>query len=200
MCWACDHPGGNRLDYLDHLQEIIVRHKWAVQGIESDRIHPPWAYTAGLTLHGRPELVVTGLSLASAKGLLNDVAAHVLHATVPEPGERVKLAGGPLVEIVEVGEPTAHLEVAVALFGPRVRALQVVHADDRGRWPWERRYRGVQGGQPVLGRRASVAVGLLPLASDHGLPYIGRCRNLSQSTISGPIITRSGGTKPGMST
>jgi len=70
----------------------------------------------------------------------------------------MKLADGPLIEIVEVGEPTAHLEVAAELFGPRVRALQVVHADDSGHWPWERGYRGVRGGQPVLGRRALVAV------------------------------------------
>jgi len=35
-----------------------------------------------------------------------------------------------------------------------LRALQVVHADDRGHWPWETGYRGVRGGQPVLGTRA----------------------------------------------
>lgn len=42
----------------------------------------------------------------------------------------------------------------VELYGPRIRALQVVHADDRGRWPREAGYRGVRGGQPVLGVRA----------------------------------------------
>jgi hypothetical protein len=42
----------------------------------------------------------------------------------------------------------------VDLYGPSVRALQVVHADGRGHWPWDRGYRGVRGGQPVLGIRA----------------------------------------------
>jgi hypothetical protein len=28
-----------------------------------------------------------------------------------------------------------------------------VHADDRGHWPWGTCYRGVRGGQPVLGTR-----------------------------------------------
>jgi Domain of unknown function (DUF4262) len=120
-------------------------------------MHPPWAYTVGLTLHGRPELVVTGLPVMGATGLLNQVAAHVLHATAPVPGEQVQLLGGPLIEFVEIGEPAAHLEVAVELFGPRIRALQVAHADDRDHWPWEPGWRGGRGGQPVLWKRAQVA-------------------------------------------
>ena len=87
MCWECDHPGSTRLDYLEHLRDLIARFGWAVQGVERDRVHPPWAYTVGLTPNGRPELVVTGLPLGRATRLLNDVASHVLHATAPRPGE-----------------------------------------------------------------------------------------------------------------
>jgi hypothetical protein len=54
--------------------------------------------------------------------------------------------------------PSAHLNIAIELCGPQVRALQVVHADDRGHWPWEVGYRGVRGGQPVLGIRAPAPV------------------------------------------
>ncbi len=93
------------------------------------------------------------MPLAEAAGLLNDVADHVLHADPPKPGERIPLRGGPLIEIVKVTEPAAHLEMAVDLFGAKVRALQLVHADDRGHWPWDVGYRGVRGGQPVLGIR-----------------------------------------------
>jgi Domain of unknown function (DUF4262) len=158
MCWACDHPDASRLDYLDHLRSLIARYGWSVQAVERHRIHPPWAYTAGLTPRGLPELVVTGMPLAQATELLNVVAAHVVHASTPAPGERITLDGRPLVEIVEVAVPAAHLQVAADLYGPSVRALQVVHADDRGHWPWDRRYRGVRGGQPVLGKRAPHAV------------------------------------------
>jgi Domain of unknown function (DUF4262) len=153
MCWECDHPGAARLDYLDHLRGMIVQHGWAVQGVERDRIRPPWAYTVGLTSRGRPELVVTGLPLERAALLLNDVAAHVMHAAAPSPGEQITLDGGPVIEIVKVADPAAHLAVAIEFYGRRVRALQVVHADDRGHWPWDLGYRGVRGGQPVLGRR-----------------------------------------------
>jgi hypothetical protein len=130
MCWECDHPGSTRLDY------------------------PPWAYTMGLTPNGRPELVVTGL-LARATRLLNDVVSHVLHAAAPRPGEQIPLRGGPVIEIVEVAEPAVHLVTAIEFYGPGIRALQLVHADDRGHWPCEVGYRGVRSGQPVLGVRAS---------------------------------------------
>jgi Domain of unknown function (DUF4262) len=154
MCWQCIHPDATRLDYLDHLRGLVVQHGWAVQGVERDRNRPPWAYTVGLTPHGRPELAVTGLPIERAMRLLNDVAAHVMHAAAPSPGEQIELDGGPVIEIVKVADPAAHLVMAIELYGRRVRALQVVHADDRGHWPWDLGYRGVRGGQPVLGRRA----------------------------------------------
>jgi hypothetical protein len=159
MCWFCDNPDGTRLDYLDFLRDKITRFGWAVQGVERDRIHPPWGYTVGLTPRGHPELVVTGLPVVRAARLLNDVAGHVMHAAAPAPGEQIALRGGPLIEIVQVEEPTAHLVMAVELYGSRLRALQVVHADDRGHWPWDLGYRGVRGGQPVLGIRSSARRG-----------------------------------------
>jgi hypothetical protein len=42
--------------------------------------------------------VVTGLPLVRGAGLLDDVAAHVLHAIAPLPGEQVQPVGGPLIE------------------------------------------------------------------------------------------------------
>ena len=154
MCWLCDHPGATHFDYLEQIRGIIACSCFAVQGVEGDRHHSPWAYTAGLTAHGKPELLVTGLSNARCARLLDDVASHVLHAEAPHPGEVVPLTGGPVIEIVEVTEPTAHLAIAVEIFGPEIRALQLVHADNRGHWPWDAGYRGGRGGQPVLGVRA----------------------------------------------
>ena len=43
MCWECDHPGATRDDYLHYVGGVIAEHGWAVQGVERDRIHPPWA-------------------------------------------------------------------------------------------------------------------------------------------------------------
>ena len=127
-----------------------------MMGVEGDHIHPAWAYTFGLTPHGRPELVVTGLPLPRATWLLNAVAPYVLDTTVPRPGEEVLVEDGPLLEVVRVAEPAAHLAVAVEFYGPAIQALQLVYVDDRGRWPWDAGFRGNGGGQPVLGVRAAV--------------------------------------------
>jgi hypothetical protein len=153
VCWRCDHTGTTERDYTDALRHLIDTAGWAVQGVERDGVHPPWAYTVGLTSHMRPELVITGMGLTRATQVLNGVAAHLLHAEAPAPGTQAALIGGPLVEVVAVAKPWAHLNLAVAFYGERIRALQLVHADDRGHWPWETWYRGVRGGQPILGIR-----------------------------------------------
>jgi hypothetical protein len=148
----CDHPNATRQDYLNPLRSIIADVGWAVQAVEGGRTRAPYAYTVGLAARGKPELVVTGMAAYRAVKLLNEVAI-LLHATVPEPGEQVPLIGGPLIEFVEVERPSVHLGVACEFYGAGIRALQIVHADDRGHWPWEMGYRGGRGGQPVLGNR-----------------------------------------------
>ena len=153
MCWNCDHPGATDRDYHEHLQEVIDAFGWAVQGVEREDSHPPWAYTVGLTRYRKPELVVTGMGLARAAEVLNGVAAHLLHAAAPEPGTQAALRDGPLVEVVKVAVPWAHLKWAVAFYGHRISGLQLVHADKQGRWPWDSQYQGVRGGQPILGTR-----------------------------------------------
>lgn len=151
MCWLCDHPDATWDDYLDLVREKIARFGWATQHVERAGIHPPWSYTVGLTDLDEPELVVTGLPMERASALLHRVVGHTPYHAIPEPGEQVELPGGPLIQIIEVAEPSAHLEMAVDMYGPLIHAVQVVHADDRGHWPWETGYRGVRGGQPVLG-------------------------------------------------
>jgi hypothetical protein len=157
MCWVCDHPGSTGQDYLEYLRGLLDQHCWIVVGVQRDRYRPPYSYTVGLSDHGKPELVVTGLPHRRALDLLNDVAAHLMHAEAPVPGERVPLTGGPLIEIVRVSEPSAHLGIATMFCGPQIPAIQLVYADDRGHWPWERGFRGGRGGQPVLGTRSAEA-------------------------------------------
>jgi uncharacterized protein DUF4262 len=151
MCFECENP--DRSGYLQRLREGVADRGWLVQGVEGSGSYPPWGYTVGLSGYGLPELVVTGLPLLEAAELLNDLAAHSLHGSPPTPGERVPLRGGPVIEAVRLAEPSVHLVFAVALYGPEIRALQLVHADSQGRFPWSPDYRDGRGGQPVLGVR-----------------------------------------------
>jgi len=164
MCAFCDDPTLSYPEYLARMARLADEYGWAVQGIERERDRPPWAYTVGLTRHDRPELLITGLPLRRSTELLNGMAAHLLRCTdsrsassardTPAPGEQMRLVDGPLVEFVEVEHPEVHLLTAIALHGAGVRGLQMVWADDRDQWPWERGFRGRRGGQPVLGPRA----------------------------------------------
>lgn len=157
MCWQCDNPDKSRDDYYDEVVlPIISRSGWMVQAVGGSRARAPFAYTVGLTDAGLPELVATGLSALRSAELLNAVAFHYLHADpVPKPGDRFRLNDGPCLEVVALPHPEAHLFVATDLYGDAVRAHQLVWADDRGRWPWERAHRASRGGQPVLGPRGA---------------------------------------------
>jgi hypothetical protein len=152
VCAHCED--GSREPDLDEAARIAAEEGWFVQEVMPAGRRAPCAYTVGLTAFDRPELVATGLALDRAADLLNGVAAHLAHDIAPPPGRQVPLVGGPLIEFVAVPHPDVHLDVAVALYGAAVRALQVVWADHRGRWPWDREFRSGRGGQPVLGPRA----------------------------------------------
>src|SRR5579863_1771941 len=130
MCWMCDHPGATDRDYHEHLRQVIATFGWAVQGVEREGRHPPWAYTVGLTGYRKPELVVTGMGLTRAADVLNGMAAHLVHADPPEPGTQLVLTDGPLVEIVRVAVPWAHLKLAVELRSEERR----VGKECRSRW------------------------------------------------------------------
>src|ERR1700733_15052318 len=131
MCWKCDHPYASDADYLAELEAMISCHGWAVQGVERDRIRPPWAYTVGLTALRQPELVVTGMPTLRAARLLNNMAGHLTHAKAPSPGTQAALIDGPLVEFVRVTRPSAHLNMAVVLYGNDRRPLQLPPPDAR---------------------------------------------------------------------
>ncbi|MGW5741145.1 DUF4262 domain-containing protein [Amycolatopsis sp. NPDC003861] len=151
MCFECENP--DRSGYLERLRGGVADRGWLVQGVERAGPYPPWAYTIGLSGYGLPELVVTGLPMLAAGALLNALASHTLHGPPFAAGDHIPLRDGPLIEVVSLAEPSAHLVFAAALHGPQIRALQLVHADTQGRFPWSPDYRDGRAGQPVLGPR-----------------------------------------------
>jgi hypothetical protein len=153
MCWVCDHPESTRAARLAYVRGLLAEHPWVVIGVERDGCRPPYSYTAGLTEVDLPELVITGLPKDRAAKVLMAAAEQMLDAEVPEPGTRIRLPGRRPGEVVQVAEPSVHLEVAADLFGERLAALQLVYADVRGRWPWDETFRDGRAGQPVLGPR-----------------------------------------------
>lgn len=154
MCWLCDHPTATRQDYLDLLRSKMRTKGWTVQYVE-DRT--PFAYTVGLHDWGRPELLVTSVSPPRALRLLNAVAREALSGADLRPGGRLKVMQGPWVEFVEVGHPDVHMGWAVTHAHAPIRAVQLVWADGRGRWPWSASFCDGLRRQPVLGVRSTNA-------------------------------------------
>lgn len=154
MCWMCDHPGSTVADYLDVVRAKIDKRGWAVQYVEDPRM--PFAYTAGMTAYGLPELLMTNVSPARAARVLNGSAQWLLDGMTLSAGQQVRLPGGPLAEVVEVDHPDVHLPVAVAIHGP-LRAFQLVWADGRGRWPWSADFCDQESRQPVVGMRSPLS-------------------------------------------
>jgi Domain of unknown function (DUF4262) len=155
MCWMCDHPGSTVADYLDEVRAKILRKGWAVQYVESPQM--PFAYTVGLSDYDVPELLMTNVSPQRAARLLSGSAEHVLRGAQLTAGQQFTLCGGPMLEVVEVEHPDAHMGCAIALYGRDIRALQLVWADGRGRWPWAADFCDRESRQPVLGVRARAA-------------------------------------------
>jgi hypothetical protein len=82
----------------------------------------------------------------SGSPFLSDPAGHT--------GTQFTIPAGPLVEMVEVEHPDAHLIFAFAILR-EVTATQLVWADRRGRWPWAADFDDGHGTQPVFGVRAT---------------------------------------------
>jgi uncharacterized protein DUF4262 len=151
MCWQCDHPEATTADYLFELRKAITKHTWVVQYVEDER--RPFAYTIGLHELGFAEYLVTGVSPERAMQLLNSVAHYTIREIAPKPGDTMNIAGEVDLEFVGVAQPDAHLAHAVNLYGPDVRALQLVWRDDGGHSPWCPDFDDGRGTQPVLGER-----------------------------------------------
>ena len=153
MCDHCSDPNYDPDAFVDQLRERLRDRRYLVMSVGGSRDSAEFSYTIGLTAYGLHELIVLGRRHDEAQTLLTVWGDYVLDKSLVLPGET--FGTGPFVlEAVEVEHPEEHLVLADSLFGPAVRALQLVWADDRGRWPWDPGHRARRSGQPVLGERA----------------------------------------------
>jgi hypothetical protein len=139
MCAMCD--GQTADEFVAGVVDDIDRVGWAVVAVEDERGEHVHTYTVGLTRdHGHPELIFSGAGFHTAH--------HVLDALADAVGGGRRLAAGQRLRPDEVGRECllvrvadpSRLVLAQSIYGGPavvVPALQVVWADERGRWPWE---------------------------------------------------------------
>jgi hypothetical protein len=139
----CENPSDSDAEEdIDGLRDCVREHGWVIKYVEDHR--RPYAYTMGLHQFGMPELVVTGVTTERAFALLD----YFIEETIGDCA---------MIEAVDVDHPDAHLDLAVRLFGPKLRAVQLVWTDMCRLWPWDARYDFGGLRQPVLGVRAQNA-------------------------------------------
>lgn len=150
------------LAYLDNCRRIIAEHGWMVQGVFPTETSPgfSFAYTAGLSVAGLPELVVVGLPLQGGivETFLNALARRAL-AEEPRVGDRWTVDENPDIawEFAPVSEAWTRENVTLPgrLYPfTEVTALQVLWPDDAGNYPNQESW--------TLGRDAQ------PLLAEHG--------------------------------
>jgi hypothetical protein len=94
MCIMCD--GASRDEALFHLHSKVLRHGWALQGVESgDPQRASWIYTVGLSSgFGHPELVMVGGLVDDVVPTLNEVAELVRRGSQFEACDEFDVARG----------------------------------------------------------------------------------------------------------
>lgn len=136
----------------------IAEGRWAVTGVLGDAAHPPLAYTTGLTEHGRPELVMTGLTPRLAGLLLDHAAQTVALDPTFGPGSRVpaRLRRAVALRAIDVID-AAPMRLTRVVYGLQFEAVQLVWPDDEGHYPWQPGYAIPRQVQPLLGLPAAEA-------------------------------------------
>ena len=132
-------------ELLFGMHSTIEQFGWMLMSVFGDRRHPPWTYTIGLSRRcSHPELVLMGLPTCCAGEVLNQLGTRV------EAGDRLDLL--PDGETTVEGWPYRVVSVHPKQWGtdlfaawlnyygtlgcvPDPAALQVVWADDAGRFP-----------------------------------------------------------------
>jgi hypothetical protein len=123
--------------FLNNALTMIDKHGWQVTGVGGGAGSPPFAYTAGLTALGRPELVIAGLGFENMQAILNTVAAI---GPVEDGAVLSDVLGGGLKVRIRAGKPTEALYPGTAyrLYQDRVQLLhQVLWPDNAGLFPGE---------------------------------------------------------------
>ncbi|MEX2294139.1 MAG: DUF4262 domain-containing protein [Acidimicrobiales bacterium] len=109
MCSLCD--GSTYEEVLDDLHHIVQHFGWALQGVKAS---PPWVYTIGLIERfDHPELVLAGVDISVAMGVLNALGTMIATGERLEPGR-----SGVSVAEVEVAFGSVHpVHISAGLVG-----------------------------------------------------------------------------------
>jgi hypothetical protein len=137
---AVDDDDAFLLGHLAGAQRDIDARGFAIQCVLGDAEHLAFAYTIGLHLLDRPELLVFGPDPDTAYPMLGSIAAQVVDGRRLADGDVLDdtIAGRPMrvMEVLDSREHLLYAHVHARTAGP-LPALQVIYPDIHGVWPWQ---------------------------------------------------------------
>lgn len=135
MCDMC--KGKSHRQVVAETKLAVARHGWSVAMVEGTLSAPAYGYTIGLTEQRHPELLIAGRTHPDIADALSMLAGAVLcHGHQLVAGSTLELPGREIY-LSPIEQPQNILRMASKLYSWRMKALQVVWADDDGRFPWE---------------------------------------------------------------
>lgn len=165
MCAWCDYRAANagrasdeELDaeyeqiFRARIRGLVNDGRWFVMSVEG---WPPFAYTIGLWSRGHPELCVFGIEHHQACALLNEIAQRVVDGARVDDGDEFECNHGLPLTAFRLPDPGQVVLRANWFYRRKPRnsvpALQLVHPDVHGTWPWEPDCHQFPGAQPMPG-------------------------------------------------
>lgn len=120
------------------VQDLILDQGYAIHYVNPVNGRP-YGYTIGRTLHGRPELLISGLPAESMRHAI-EAAIAADNAEPIEMGRPVTGVFGPMLAFPITIDPwRAEMHLAIASFGI-ITALQLLWPDDAGHFPGDPDY------------------------------------------------------------
>ncbi len=133
------------MDYLQqHVEPLIRRHGWMIQGVGGGEEELSYAYTIGLSQDGHPEILVFGLAQEVFHPMLNELAGRVVQGGQGLPlRHRIDDVATYPIQLIPIARPYRTHQYAFFNVARRfyrtviVNAVQLVWPDAMGRFPWE---------------------------------------------------------------
>ncbi len=129
-----------RQQFLTNLGATIAEHGWAIQGVGGYR---PWSYTIGLSDRGHPGAILPIVPFDTAGNVLNTIGQACFDGVdVTDPQALAEVFGHERVffdlrPVDPSWNDTDLFNIAHAYYRSYPDVVQVVLADDQGRFPWD---------------------------------------------------------------
>ena len=121
---------------ISDTKRIIEKYGFNVTGVGTS---PPFAYTSGLFNDDIPELLISGLPMEVAHGVLTNIYDLAMDGLKLESGMQISdiLGDGYKIMLLDIDSDKSEMHLTRRLYGDGFPALAVILPDKEHRWPWQ---------------------------------------------------------------